>query len=101
LRGPTQVGATFIDVVARYAEQVGAVGGRLYLAGVDDCVHDQLTRSGKAHASGPLEIYPATSVVGDSTRRAAAAAAAWMIAAPADATPPAEVPGDSRSAPAP
>jgi SulP family sulfate permease len=80
LRGQTRVGATFIDVVTRYAEQVGAAGGRLYLAGVDDRVRDQLARSGKVQASGPLDVYAATSVVGESTRRAAAAASAWLAA---------------------
>jgi SulP family sulfate permease len=101
LRGQARVGATFIDVVARYAEQLGAAGGRLYLAGVDDRVRAQLARSGKVQATGPLDVYAATSVVGESTRRAAAAAAAWLATPTPGAAPPAAGPGDSGPAPAP
>jgi SulP family sulfate permease len=79
LRGHMRVGATFVDLVARYAKQIDAAAGRLYLAGVDDHVRDQLTRSGKVEASGPIEVFSPTGIVGESTRRAVADARAWLV----------------------
>jgi sulfate permease, SulP family len=78
LRGRTQVGATFVDLVDRYADQLGGAGGRLYLTGIDPRVREQLHRSGKVEAGGPLVIYEARAIVGDSSRQAAADARAWL-----------------------
>jgi sulfate permease, SulP family len=80
LRGRMRVGATFVDLVTRYAGQLAAAGGRLYLSGVDPRVRDQMRRSGKLTAAGPLAVYEATPIVGESSRRAAADAAAWLTA---------------------
>ena len=85
LRGHSRVGATFVDLVTSYARQLGDAGGRLYLAGVEDRVRDQLTRSGKVEASGPLEIFAETDVGGDSTVSAVAAASALLVAPRPDA----------------
>ena len=79
LRGRAVVGATFINVVDDYAAQVGAVGGRLYLSGVDEHVREQLVRTGKIDANGPVGIYPATDIIGESTRQAHEDAEAWIV----------------------
>jgi sulfate permease, SulP family len=78
LRGRTQVGATFVDLLDRYAEQLAGAGGRLYLTGIDPRVREQLYRSGKVEETGPLVIYEASAIVGESSRRAAEDARAWL-----------------------
>src|SRR3954467_4496574 len=82
LRGRAKVGATFVEVMSRYVQQLGVVGGRLYLSGVDKHVSDQLKRVGKLDVTGPTPVYLATSVVGQSTRRVYADAEAWLIKHP-------------------
>ena len=42
LRGRTQVGATLIEVLDEYADELAEAGGRLYLSGVDERVSTQL-----------------------------------------------------------
>jgi len=58
---------------------VDAAGGRLYLSGVDGHVRDQLVRTGKIDAAGPVGIYPATDIIGASTRQALGDAEAWLV----------------------
>jgi sulfate permease, SulP family len=79
LRGETSVGSTLVDVLAHYSEQLDAVGGRLYLTGVDERVHRQFTRTGKVGFTGPVSVYLATDVIGESTRQALADADAWLV----------------------
>jgi SulP family sulfate permease len=79
LRGRTHVGATLVDVLAGYAGSLEAAGGRLYLSGIGRTVLQELSRSGKIRLGGPIRAYPATSVVGESTRRAVDDANAWLV----------------------
>jgi SulP family sulfate permease len=78
LRGRTAVGATLIEVLARYAADLEAAGGRLYLSGVDAAVFAQLVRTGKLRVDGSVQVYPATEVVGEASRQAVADAQAWL-----------------------
>jgi SulP family sulfate permease len=93
LRGRTAIGATLIDVLARYAADLEAAGGRLYLSGVDEGVFAQLVRTGKVRVDGPVQVYPATDVVGESSRLALADARAWLERARAE---PAARPDDAK-----
>jgi SulP family sulfate permease len=81
LRGRTAVGATLIEVLARYVADLEAAGGRLYLSGVDNNVFAQLNRTGKLRVDGPVQVYPATDVLGESSRLAVADARAWLARA--------------------
>ena len=80
LRGRRALGATLIDVLARYAAALHEAGGRLYLSGVGREAYDQIVRTGKLRLSGPVRAYEATSVLGESTREAGADARAWLVA---------------------
>jgi SulP family sulfate permease len=83
------VGATLIDVLARYAGDLEAAGGRLYLSGVDQSVLAQLGRTGKLRLDESVMVYPATEVGGESSLAALAEARAWLAgAAPERATRP-------------
>jgi SulP family sulfate permease len=83
LRGRTKVGSTFIDVLSRYAARIGAVGGRLYLTGVDDQARQQFIRSGKLDIGGTVWLEAATPVLGESTRLAVDEATMWLTSASA------------------
>jgi SulP family sulfate permease len=84
LRGRRNLGATLIDVLARYADALHAAGGRLYLSGVGPEAHDQIVRTGKLRLTGPVRAYQVTPVLGDSTREARADAEAWLVSQDGD-----------------
>ncbi|HBW21593.1 MAG TPA: SulP family inorganic anion transporter [Actinobacteria bacterium] len=79
LRGRTSLGATFVKVVAGYADRLAQSGGRLYLSGLEPGLTEQLRRTG--HVDGPVRAFEATPVVGESTRQAYQAAEAWLVRA--------------------
>jgi sulfate permease, SulP family len=79
LRGRSRVGATLVDVLSDYADRLRAVNGRLYLTGVGPEIHAQLVRSGKLGLTGPVRLYEATPVRGESTRAALADAESWLV----------------------
>jgi SulP family sulfate permease len=87
LRGKTAVGATLVEVLANYSEQLAAVGGRLYLTGIDEHVHRQFTRTGKVGFSGPVSVYLASPVLLESTRQALGDAQAWLVSHQSDDAP--------------
>src|SRR5574340_186022 len=85
LRGLSSMGATLLDVLARYARDIGNAGGRLYLSGVDPGVHQQIVRTGRLDLQGPVRIHEATAFLGLSTQAAAEAGQAWLVSATQEA----------------
>lgn len=77
LRRRTSLGATFVKVVADYADRLAEVDGRLYLSGLDPSLTGRLRRTG--HLDGPVRTFEATPVVGESTRAASLDAEAWLV----------------------
>ncbi len=80
LRRRTSLGATFVKVVADYADRLAEVNGRLYLSGLDPSLTERLRRTG--HLDGPVRTFEATPVVGESTRAASLDAEAWLVTRP-------------------
>jgi SulP family sulfate permease len=80
LRGRTNLGATLVDVLANYADELKTAGGRLYLSGIDQRAREQVARTGKLEFSGPVRLYEATPILGASTRAAIADAEGWLAA---------------------
>lgn len=80
LRGYSPAGATFVEVLDRYADRLARVGGALFLSGVGSDLAGQLRRSGKLDLDGSVRIVGAQPVLGASTRAAAAEALAWLEA---------------------
>ncbi len=78
LRGRTRVGATLIEVLDSYADDLAEVGGRLYLSGVDEDVSAQLRRAGKFNLEQEVHIVPGGTLIGASTEEAVAHANAWL-----------------------
>jgi SulP family sulfate permease len=79
LRGRTAVGATFVKVLADYAAALHAVGGRLYLSGVDHGLAELLRRTDRVDVSGPVRVFEASELVGESTAKALNEAETWAV----------------------
>jgi SulP family sulfate permease len=78
LRGRTRVGATLIEMLDTYADDLGEVGGRLYLSGVDEELGTQLRQAGKLDLDDVVHLVPAQTVLGASTAEALSSASAWL-----------------------
>jgi SulP family sulfate permease len=77
LRGRTSLGATFVKVAAGYAQRLAEADGRLYLSGLDPHVAERLRHTGRL--DGPVRIFEATPLVGESTEEARHAAQEWLV----------------------
>ena len=80
LRGRTTLGATALTVLRGYAKQLDALGGHLFLSGVDPHVVGVIRRTGRAAGERPLEVVEATPIIGESTDAAHDEAQAWLAA---------------------
>ncbi|MCC6455970.1 MAG: SulP family inorganic anion transporter [Caldilineaceae bacterium] len=78
MRGRTRVGATLIEVLDDYADDLAEVNGRLYLSGLDEEVNTQLRQAGKLDLDGIVHLVPAHEVLGVSTEQAVESANAWL-----------------------
>ena len=81
-------------MLADYADRLEKVRGRLYLSGVDPRMLERMTRNRSLETSGPVKVYEATDLVGESTIDAYHDADSWLIRAagvperPVDLSPP-------------
>lgn len=87
LRGRTRVGATLIETLDEYADDLAEVGGRLYLSGVDEELSAQFRQAGKLDLDKTVMLVPADEILGASTLEAVESAQAWLGSAQQD--PPA------------
>ncbi|MCE0488314.1 SulP family inorganic anion transporter [Ornithinimicrobium sediminis] len=78
LRGHEEIGATFIDVLDDYADELEAGGGRLYLTGLTEPMSRQLRLSAKLELDEAVHLRPAQPRLGASTVRAQEEARAWL-----------------------
>ena len=81
LRGQTTLGATALSVLRGYAGRLDALGGRLFVSGVDPKVSGLIRRTGRASEEHPFEIVEATPIIGESTDAAFDQATAWIAEA--------------------
>jgi sulfate permease, SulP family len=82
MRGRSILGATFFTVLASYAKQLDAVGGRLYVAGLDPKLIAQAQRTGTITDDGPVKLYEVSPVIGESSLHAFHDAQAWVTSMP-------------------
>ena len=82
LRGHSQVGATLIDVLDNYADELAKAGGKLYIAGLDGRVVATLSNASRLQDGNDPVLFRATTRVGKSTRNAIADAQAWLSRTP-------------------
>jgi len=83
LRGQTEVGSTFLKVVARYADQLHERNSKLMLAGVEPYVLTQMERTGILKTIGRENIFPVSAGIGAALLQAVDAAEAWIATQPA------------------
>ncbi len=80
LRGRTDLGSTFMEILQRYAEALSAVDSKLVIVSADERIHEQLVATRVAAVIGTDNIYTSDEWVGATLRRAYADAAAWIDA---------------------
>lgn len=78
IRNQSQMGATLIDVLDEYAEDLEAAGGKLYLSGLDEDQIRYLEASGKLDKGKEVEYFQSTNVLRESTEQAHSHAEAWV-----------------------
>lgn len=78
MRNQSQMGATLIDILDDYAEDLEEAGGKLYLSGLDRDQLRYLRSSGKLEESIEAEFFEETNVLGESTRKAVSHANEWL-----------------------
>jgi SulP family sulfate permease len=88
LRGRTDLGTTFIDVLRRYATSLTAAGSKLVLVSTTERIDDQLEATGLTPVIGRENIYTGDERVGSAMQRAQTDALAWVIAQGAPGSAP-------------
>lgn len=78
LRGRTDLGTTFMDVLGRYAQALTAVGSKLVIVSASEHIQDQLRVTGVIGLIAPGNIYTGDERVGATLKRAYAEAESWI-----------------------
>jgi SulP family sulfate permease len=78
LRGQADVGATFMEVLVRYARALEAAGSRLMIVTDDDQMLEQFTVTGVTQAVGQQHIYRSNDWLGATVTRAYRDARQWV-----------------------
>jgi SulP family sulfate permease len=78
LRGRSDLGTTFMDVLYRYAVSLDAVGSRLVIVSASDRIVEQLAVTGISDVIGAQAIYPHDERVGATVARAHDDAMHWV-----------------------
>ena len=86
LRGRTDLGSTFMDVLRRYAEELNSANSKLVLISADERIHEQLAVTRVTAAVGSENIYTSDEWIGATLKRAYADAQDWVAAHEPDET---------------
>jgi sulfate permease, SulP family len=78
LRGRSDLGTTFMDVLRRYALSLQAVDSKLMLVSTDKILEEQFAVTGVTEVVGADNIYTGTEWIGATLKQAQADAAAWI-----------------------
>ena len=78
LRGRTDLGTTFMDVLRRYAQALTAAGSKLVIVSASERIQEQLRVTGVTDLIAPQDIYTGDERVGSTLKRAYADATAWI-----------------------
>ena len=80
LRGRTDLGTTFMDVLLRYAQSLAAVDSKLVVVSTNERIDEQLSVTGISAVIGADNVYAGDHRVGATIRRAYDDALAWVAA---------------------
>ena len=78
LRGRTDLGTTFMDVLSRYAQALTTAGSKLVIVSASERIQEQLRVTGVTDLISPQDIYAGDERVGATLKRAYADATAWI-----------------------
>jgi len=78
LRGRSDLGTTFMDVLLRYAQGLVAVGSRLVVVSTNERIDEQLALTGIADVIGPENVLRGTERLGATVLGAYQDATAWV-----------------------
>lgn len=80
LRGRSDLGTTFMDVLNRYAHGLAAADSELVIVSANEHIQDQLRVTGITAVIGADNVYPGDERIGATVKRAHADAEAWITA---------------------
>ena len=80
LRGRSDLGGTFMDVLGRYAQTLQAVDSKLVIVSANERVIEQLTATRVLDVVQPDNVYPGDEWVGRTVRHAHDDALNWVEA---------------------
>jgi SulP family sulfate permease len=80
LRGRSDLGTTFMDVLYRYAQSLASAGCKLVIVSASERIIEQLDVTGITTVIGADNVYPGDERVGATLARAHADALAWVDA---------------------
>lgn len=80
LRGETDVGSTFLEVLGRFARSLNEQESKLMLTGLDPNVRNQIERTGVIRVIGRENVFMATEELGRALLDTVAAAETWIAA---------------------
>jgi sulfate permease, SulP family len=78
MRGRSDLGTTFMDVLRRYAMALAASGSRLMIVSASERIQEQLKVTGITELIGESSVYPGDERVGAALGRARADAERWV-----------------------
>ncbi len=78
LRGRSELGSTFINLLERYAGELRTRNSKLMLVGVDPLVIKQFTKTCLTDTIPLTDIFPVTPILGESMKQAQVAAEEWL-----------------------
>ena len=78
LRGRTDLGTTFMDVLRRYAQALSASDSKLVIVSASDRIQEQLRATGVTDVIAAENIYTGDERVGATLKRAYADALTWI-----------------------
>jgi SulP family sulfate permease len=80
LRGRSDLGTTFMDVLYRYAQGLATLGSKLVIVSANQRIQEQLAVTGITDLIGAENLYTGDERVGATVKRAHADAMAWLAA---------------------
>lgn len=87
LRGRAELGTTFMKVLRRYAQGLGALDSKLVIVSASKRIQEQLGVTGLTGVIGPENVYTGDERVGATLKQAHADAVVWVqVSQPADGT---------------
>jgi sulfate permease, SulP family len=82
LRGRSDLGTTFMDVLRRYARSLQSVGSKLVIVSANERIHEQLEVTGVIAVIGEENVYAGDQRIGAAVRRAHGEAREWVRGRP-------------------